>query len=550
MRWKVLGLLGGIAGVALIVILILPSIIDANRFRPKMESDLSLALNRKVSIGNVRLAIFSGGVKFDDLTVADDPSFASEPFVRAKSVKVGVELRQLIFSHQVHITDISVGQTQVTLLRSTAGIWNYSSLGPARASSPVTSSTYAPAALPTDASASGGNASGSDASIHKFSIDGADVRISDVGSSNKPSEYPNVELEISDLSYTSQFPFALSAKLPGNGTLKIEGKAGPLSTANLAETAINASLKGKDFNLASSGLLASGIGGVLDFTGDFVSDGQRVRSKGKIHAVDFQFVRNAAPSTAAMDVDYSTEYEWKPQASTVTQGDIHIGTALAQLAGTFSMAGNQATVEMKLRGDKMPAPDLQTVLPAVGITLPSGSSLQSGTLDVNLTWTGAINSLATSGSVNLSNAKLAGFDLAAKLGSMASLAGLPKSSDTMIQELSANLSVGPDGIRADDVKVTVQGMGSIAGSGTVAPDHKLNFKMTAKLGDAGPVRGGLAALTSVTQGSGGVPFLVHGTTANPKFEPDLTGMFKGIATAPGHDAGAIFNGLLSKKKKP
>jgi AsmA protein len=133
---------------------------------------------------------------------------------------------------------------------------------------------------------------------------------------------------------------------------------------------------------------------------------------------------------------------------------------------------------------------------------------------------------------------------------MASLAGLPKSSDTMIQELSANLSVGPDGIRADDVRVTVQGMGSIAGSGTVAPDHKLNFKMTAKLGDAGPVRGGLAALTSVTQGSGGIPFLIHGTTANPKFEPDLTGMFRGIATAPGHDAGAIFNGLLGKKKKP
>ena len=58
-----------------------------------------------------------------------------------------------------------------------------------------------------------------------------------------------------------------------------------------------------------------------------------------------------------------------------------------------------------------------------------------------------------------------------------------------------------------------------------------------------------AALTSVTQGSGGVPFLIHGTTAHPKFEPDLTGLFKGIATAPGHDAGAILNGVLGRKKK-
>jgi hypothetical protein len=184
------------------------------------------------------------------------------------------------------------------------------------------------------------------------------------------------------------------------------------------------------------------------------------------------------------------------------------------------------------------------------MALPSGASLESGTLDVNLTLAGAINSLTTSGSVNLSNVTLAGFNLGAKLGSISSLAGRPKSSDTVIQELSANVSVAPAGIRADDVKLIVTGMGSISGSGTVAPDHKLNFKMSAKLGGGtNPIRGGLATLSSVTQGSGGVPFLIHGTTASPKFEPDLTGLVKGLATAPGHDAGAILNGVLGKKKK-
>ncbi|MGA8232789.1 MAG: AsmA family protein [Candidatus Acidiferrales bacterium] len=543
MRWRWLGILGGIVGVALIVILILPSIIDANRFRPKMESDLSLALNRKVSIGNVRLAILSGGVKVYDLSVADDPAFSSEPFVHAKSLTVGVEFRPLIFSHQVHITAISIGRTQIALLRSKAGAWNYSTLGPARVSSPVASSTPAP----------GGIVGNLDYSIDKFSIDGADVLIGDAGSSNKPSEYANVELKISDLSYTSQFPFTLSAKTPGNGTLKIKGQAGPLSTANLAETPVTANLNVQDFNLASSGLVdpASGIGGILDFTGNFVSDGQRVHSQGKIHAVKFQFAPNATPSTAPVDVDYGTEYQWKPQTGTLTQGDVHVGNALAQLAGTYSLASNEAALEMKLHGDHMPAPDLQSILPALGMALPSGSSLQSGILDVNLTLAGAVNSLVTSGSVNLSNATLAGFNLGAKLGGISSLAGLPKTSDTVIQELSSNVSVAPGGIRADDVKVIVPGMGTIAGNGTVAPDHKLNFKMSAKLASGkNPIGGGLAALTSVTQGSGGVPFLIHGTTASPKFEPDLTGMVKGIATAPGHDAGALFNGLLGTKKKP
>lgn len=545
MRWRSLGILGGIVGVALIAILILPSIIDANRFRPKMESDLSLALNRKVSIGNVRLAVLSGGVKVYDLSVADDPAFSSEPFVHAKSMIVGVEFRPLIFSHQVHITAISIGRTQISLRRSQAGIWNYSTLGPARAGSPEASSTAGPA--------TGDMAPNLDYSIHKFSIDGAEVRIGDSDLSNKPSEYTNVELKISDLSYTSQFPFTLSAQTPGNGTLKIKGQAGPLSAADLAQTPINANLSVQDFNLASSGLvdLASGIGGVLDFTGDFVSDGQRVRSQGTIHAAKFHFAPNATPSTAPVDIDYRTEYQWKPQTGTLSQGDVHIGKALAQLSGTYSMAGREAALEMKLHGDHMPAPDLQSVLPALGMALPSGASLQSGTLDVDLTLSGAINSLDTTGPVNLSNATLAGFNLGAKLGGISSFAGLPKTSDTVIQELSSNVTVAPGGIRADDVKVIVPGMGSIAGNGTVTPDHRLNFRMSAKLGsNKNPIGGGLAALTSVTQGSGGVPFLIHGTTSSPKFEPDLTGMVKGIATAPGHDAGALFNGLLGKKKKP
>jgi AsmA protein len=542
MRWKALWVLGGVIGVALIVILILPSIIDANRFRPKMESDLSLALNRKVSIGNVRLAILSGGVKVDDLSVADDPAFASEPFVHATALAVGVEFRPLIFAHQVHVTSISIGRTQITLLRSKTGTWNYSTLGPAGATSPVALSTPSP----------GGTAPTVDYSIHKFSIDGADVRIGDAGSSHPPTEYSSVALKITDLSYAARFPFTLSAKTPGNGTLKIKGQAGPLSTANLAETPVSANLNVQDFNLSSSGFIdpASGVGGILDFTGDFVSDGQRVHSQGKIHAVKFQFVPNATPSVAPVDLDFRAEYEWKPQTGTLTQGDVHIGKAIAQLAGTYRLASNQAALEMKLQGNNMPAPDLQSVLPALGMALPAGSSLESGTLDVNFALSGAIDSLVTTGTVNLSNATLAGFNLAAKLGSISSLAGLPKRSDTVIQELSSNVSVAPDGIRIDNVKIIVVGIGSVSGSGTVAPDHKLNFKMSAKLGAGSTIGGGLAALTSVTQGSGGVPFLIHGTTASPRFEPDLTGLVKGIATAPGHDAGAIFNGLLGKKKKP
>jgi AsmA protein len=543
MKWKVLWVLGGIIGVALIVILILPSIINANRFRPKMESDLSLALNRKVSIGNVRLAILSGGVKVDDLSVADDPAFASEPFIHAKALTVGVELRPLLFSHHVHFTEISIGQAQITLLRSKAGVWNYSTCGPAPSSSPEGPSAPAPS----------GNASNQKASIQKLSIADADLRFGDAGSSTKPIEYTNANIEVYYFSYAGQFRFSLSANTPGNGTLKIDGQAGPLSMANLAETPANAKLAVKDFNLVSSGWVesASGIGGILDFTGDFVSDGQHAHSKGKIHVTKFQFARNATPSTVPVDLDYGLEYEWKPQVGKLTQGDVHVGKVLAQLAGTFHVAGDEAVFDLNLHGNNMAAPDLQPFFPAVGTALPSESSLPAGTLVVNLTLAGTINSLVTTGSVNLAHAMLAGFDLGARLGALSSLAGLPKAPDTVIQELSSNVKVTPDGIRADDVEITVPGMGSITGSGTVAPDHALDFKMSAKLGASGsPVAGGVAAVASVAQGSGGVPFLIHGTTTTPTFEPGVAGIVKGVVTAPAHDAKAIVHALEGKKKKP
>ena len=71
--------------------------------------------------------------------------------------------------------------------------------------------------------------------------------------------------------------------------------------------------------------------------------------------------------------------------------------------------------------------------------------------------------LVTSGPVSLSNAKLAGFDLGSKMGALSSFAGVPKGTDTMIQTLSADLRIAPEGIRVDKLLVVVPAIGSIIG---------------------------------------------------------------------------------------
>ena len=107
---------------------------------------------------------------------------------------------------------------------------------------------------------------------------------------------------------------------------------------------------------------------------------RKLNSKGKIQASKVQLVAGGSPAKKPLEVDYDTDYVLKTQTGTLEQGDVHIGMALAHLTGTFGKSGESMSIQMKLDGENMPAADLEAMLPALGVTLPSGTSLQSGDL--------------------------------------------------------------------------------------------------------------------------------------------------------------------------
>src|SRR4029450_8879170 len=98
-------LIAGLAiiGLLLVSVLGLWLFLDANQFRPQLENAMGDALGRKVSIGNIKVALLSGGMAMDDLSIADDPAFSTAPFVTAKPVTAGVDLMPLIFSRSLHV---------------------------------------------------------------------------------------------------------------------------------------------------------------------------------------------------------------------------------------------------------------------------------------------------------------------------------------------------------------------------------------------------------------------------------------------------------------
>jgi AsmA protein len=162
MARKLIYIIGGVLVALLLVALLLPFVIDANRFRPEIESALNSALNRKVDIGNIRLSILSGGVTVENIAISDDPSFNTAPFLKAKSLSVNLELLPLIFSRAIHVTGLTIDEPNVTLLRSPAGTWNFSTLGAAQGQTSKASAT-----TPANTSS---NDSKPDFSVRRFSL--------------------------------------------------------------------------------------------------------------------------------------------------------------------------------------------------------------------------------------------------------------------------------------------------------------------------------------------------------------------------------------------
>lgn len=546
---KILVIVAVVVVVLLLVVITLPFFINANQFKPTLETDLSQALGRQVEIGNIDLAILSGGVSIDNVTISDDPAFSRTPFLKAKKLTVGVSLLPLIFSRKLEVQSFTVTEPEVSLMRSPSGMWNFSSLGAAasKSNAPATSS------------------GSTNFTVEKLTISNGTITVSKAGEGKKASVYSAVNLEASDLSYTTQFPFQFTAKTPGGGAVSVAGKAGPISQSNAAETPVNATVGVQHLDIASTGFVdaSSGLAGLIDFNGDIASDGHQASTKGTIKADKIKLVPAGSPAKVTMNVDYETDYDLKSEAGVLKRGDVHIGKALAHLTGTFETTGGETSVHMKLNGQGMSVPDLEGVLPAVGVTLPSGASLTSGTLDANLAISGPVNKLNITGPINLANGKLAGFNLKSKLGALgplASLAGGGGSSDTEIQTLSADLKVDPQATHADNLNLVVPSIGTITGTGNVSATGQLDCKMVARLAMGNPVgalTSGLGALTGGGKSSGGgIPFKIQGTTSNPIFYPDVAGALGGLAKGGasgvsdlGSQAQGVISGLFGKKKK-
>jgi AsmA protein len=530
---------GIVVALLLAAALSLPFLINVDQFRPTLQAELSSALGREVTLGNLRLQILSGEVTADDLAVAEDPAFGKPAFMRAKSLHVGAEILPFLFARKLIVTDMLIDQPEVALVQAPSGDWNFSTLGGKGASRGAKPAQAAPAArMPLDLS------------VKLIKVSNGRLTLRRTVGHWKPVALEQVNIEVRDFSSASAFPVSLAAQVGGGGAIKLDGKAGPIHPTDSAMTPVSVNLKVTQLDLAGSGVsdIAPNVAGLASFDGSGESDGVTMRLQAKLKADKLKLAKNGTPATRTLEVDFAVQHDLRKHAGVLKQGDIHIGGAVAHLTGTYAEQGESMVVNLKLAGPEMPVQELEGMLPALGVVLPAGTSLKGGSASANLAIEGPADRLVSAGSLALNNTRLAGFDLSKKMSSIEKLAGIKGGPDMEIQVLSANVRAAPEGTSAQDVKLVLPAIGELTGGGSVSPANELNFKMSAIVHTSG--------LLAVI-GNKPIPFSVEGTSSEPVFKPDIKALakeeIKGLAGGVGGDvgkaAGGMLNGLLGGKKK-
>jgi hypothetical protein len=186
----------------------------------------------------------------------------------------------------------------------------------------------------------------------------------------------------------------------------------------------------------------------------------------------------------------------------------------------------------------------------MGVVLPNNSSFTAGTVTQSADFSGALQPLNGTVTINVQNAKWSGYSVTEKVSDVARLAGVATTRDTEIQTLKGSAKFVNGAATFSNLEVVMPGL-TITGAGAMGADDQLDLKMQAFFtgGSTG------AKVLSALAGSKGVPFSVKGPVNNPQFSPNVGGAgkqqitsLKDLATqGGGANLGKALGGLIKKK---
>jgi AsmA protein len=532
---------------------VLPFIVDANTFRPVIESRLSAALARKVTLGALHLSVMTGSLVADDLAIAEDPRFGQTPFFTAKRMRVGVQMSPLLWRRQLIVRSFEVDAPDIHLIHAEDGTWNYSTLGHGAGlgNGAGSGNTTQPVTLP-------------DRPVGLITIKDGNVKIETLPEEKNPQIYSHLYVKLKQFSLAEASPFTVSATLAGEGKVGVSGTVGPIDPQDAAASKFDAQVSIKHLDPVAAGYVdpASGISMIAGLDAHIVSDGTNVTSNGKIQAEHLILLKGGRAAPHAVEVDYQMSQSLKDKSGQVSDLVLHTGAVAVHIQGTYQLTANVPVFDLKLLAQSVPIDGLQAVMSAVGVRLPNGAKLMGGTLSANFAIKGSTKDNVIAGSYDIKNTELVGYNIGSKIAGIAALGGIKTGDSTPIDEARADVRITKAGSESTNIYSDLPALGVSTGSGSVSPSGALDFHLISDVTAAkGLNKIGVDLLTKLNSTSAaakpskatGIPINITGTAENPVITADVSELLKGNAATLRHKGASILNKtglskLFGKKK--
>ncbi len=516
-----LGILTFIVLVLLALVIIVPMLIDVDRYRPQVIAHIQEVTGKPAEIGKLTLTIFPKlSIRVDNFALGNPPGFPKGYLVKTERIYVEVD-RDALFDRKIIILALELDKPVIRLLSDARGKWNFEN-------PPTPKNVSKPASSEPSSFTLG--------VVSRVNASDADIAAANLSSSGRQApnffEGRGISIELREVDINA-FVTETAAAVPPRAAPRPQFALGVFGA-----TPLFAAPEGKP---AAEGTLAADS---LSF--------------GAYKATSVKTKLRLFPKQAFLD-------------------DLNFNLYGGHAAGNISLnlagASPRYTLNTRLTGV-----DMAKLLD----TFPDGRGQMTGKLDGNMKLSGVVVSspdplvgIRGKGQVSVKDGKLPKLQLnknlmtLAKLGQFGAASGDPSS----FQSIAADLNIADGKITSEKIAIVGTGMNidalgalALAGNGSLAYDGIARLAATQN-----PLANLVGGLSGATYEDGKLvfPFSVGGTPASPQFKlkslgskQQLTGLHgllggqqattrEGQAAQP-QSPEALVQGLsgLFKKKKP
>lgn len=526
--------IGVLIAVLVGVALLLPFIVDLNTYQEQYRPLIEEALNRKVTLQDIRLTIWPRlGARVAGFTVIEDPAFGAGPFAALSSVEVGVKLMPLL-SGKIEVEEITLHAPVITVIKNKNGVLNASTVGRKGVAAPETPSR---APIP---SPDGPLKILALLAVDRVSITGGKVTYRDI-SQAKPVEYVLQDMEFLlqsvHLGSSPNLHVALTVQ-PMNLPVSVDGTFGPLKeTADL--DVINLQLALGKTNFAIAGKTA-GQHMILTVTAPSINTANLPMTlplKKPVEVKDFK----VAAEMKGQDMRLSDLSFQIFDGKVVAQGGLTSGSAAPPFSGKVMLDGLQLG----------PAIDTVAETP-VSISGTAGANLSvkgQGFAMPDLT-----RALEGTGHVGVKDGKVDGVNLLQEAVSILKVAGISvgEAKATAFSTIETDLAIRQGVVMLQNLLMDSHDF-QATGGGTIGFDHALNMTVNLRLSEAlsQQVAGSSpVARLAVKEGRLTLPLLIGGTLEAPSYGLDMKGLTGKAQEQIKQKVEEAIGGLLKGTTKP